>query len=560
MHITGITIGAEPPFTEPVGFEFDKHVNVFIGPNAAGKSTVLRKLNTTNIEVSTDWPGYDPADFGHPGRWFPSPDAVPVVYIPSVRVGAVEQNNGRSEREFLESTEGIIDRSNPDIPLVMSQHTYDFPVFYAERVQLATTALIEMATEIASNNPEDDYFDRERFVREFVRNYRPPGRFLGSRSYQTVTRSMLRRISDHIAESPRFQVPQTIDADKLNDVPNLDVSDIHLALDSYWKDPFEYLTKQVPAANYDNGNIQRITFKISNIEDEDTFMHCMDGFTSRAVANVQKAIDIANVCATEICSEILTGNPPTHHTYVRQRRDPTGLERDAAITDLYSRFGTNDIRRADVANEGIYAKDLSAGTEGTIWWIRFLALNMLLHYGFQFGWEKRPAVLLIDEIENHLHPTWQRRVIPALLEHFPGLQIFATTHSPFVVAGLKAGQVHRLYRDEENIVRVEPPNDADIIGWTMDEILRGFMDVQDPTDDETARHAAELRRLREEGPRDTAEAEDVRQERMQVLRRLVNRDLLAGGPAAAQRELFEQQFSEALEKYQRSQDLGQDSG
>ena len=113
-----------------------------------------------------------------------------------------------------------------------------------------------------------------------------------------------------------------------------------------------------------------------------------------------------------------------------------------------------------------------------------------------------PAILLIDEIENHLHPTWQRRVIPALLEHFPGLQIFATTHSPFVVAGLKAGQVHRLYRDEENIVRVEPPNDADIIGWTMDEILRGFMDVQDPTDDETARHAAELRRLREEGNRD----------------------------------------------------------
>ena len=60
---------------------------------------------------------------------------------------------------------------------------------------------------------------------------------------------------------------------------------------------------------------------------------------------------------------------------------------------------------------------------------------------------QRNAILLIDEIENHLHPTWQRRVIPALRRHFPGLQIFATTHSPFVVAGLKRGQIHRLYRE-----------------------------------------------------------------------------------------------------------------
>ena len=54
-------------------------------------------------------------------------------------------------------------------------------------------------------------------------------------------------------------------------------------------------------------------------------------------------------------------------------------------------------------------------------------------------WWKLPFILVIDEIENHLHPTWQRRVIPALLEYFPNVQIIATTHSPFVVAGLKKG-------------------------------------------------------------------------------------------------------------------------
>ena len=77
----------------------------------------------------------------------------------------------------------------------------------------------------------------------------------------------------------------------------------------------------------------------------------------------------------------------------------------------------------------------SSGTHSTLHWICALALMVAGAYHWEQGWGNRPAILLIDEIENHLHPTWQRRVIPSLLKHFPGLQIFATTHSPFVVAG-----------------------------------------------------------------------------------------------------------------------------
>ena len=88
--------------------------------------------------------------------------------------------------------------------------------------------------------------------------------------------------------------------------------------------------------------------------------------------------------------------------------------------------------------------------------MRLIALSLLFMHNFEPGWQKRRAILLIDEIENHLHPTWQRRVIPALLEHFPGLQIFATTHSPFVVAGLKAGQVHLLNRDANGVLPLAP--------------------------------------------------------------------------------------------------------
>ena len=188
-----------------------------------------------------------------------------------------------------------------------------------------------------------------------------------------------------------------------------------------------------------------------------------------------------------------------------------------------------------------------------------LALQIVNHYGWTPGWQQKPAILLIDEIENHLHPTWQRRVIPALLEHFPGLQIFATTHSPFAVAGLKAGQVHLLKRDDEGRVTAST-NHEDVIGWTADEILRNMMGVDDPTDNATAAAAGELRELRNKAPAENEEAEIQRQQRMQELRQLVDRDLLAGGPMAAQRELFEQHFTEALEEYRRFQSLNQESG
>ena len=138
------------------------------------------------------------------------------------------------------------------------------------------------------------------------------------------------------------------------------------------------------------------------------------------------------------------------------------------------------------------------------------------------------------------------------------MQIFATTHSPFVVAGLKAGQVHVLKRDEHGVVTAET-NPQDVVGWTMDEVLRTLMGVDDPTDDETAQAARELRQLRSEGPRADEKEEEIRQQRMLELRAKVDRDLLAGGPMAAQRELFERQFAEALENYQRSKDLEQEN-
>ena len=263
------------------------------------------------------------------------------------------------------------------------------------------------------------------------------------------------------------------------------------------------------------------------------------------------ALDLGYSCTKEICEEILYEN--TAQTYIELDETRERSE-DGRIAHYGMAIGTSD----NLLGDPLYVGELSAGTQGTLLWIWALAIQMLNHHHWSEGREKKPAILLIDEIENHLHPTWQRRVIPALLNHFPGLQIFATTHSPFVVAGLKAGQVHLLKRDDEGRV-IATTNTEDIVGWTVDEILRTMMGIDDPTDDATATAARELRQLRNEGPHANEEAEAQRQQRIQDLRQKVNRDLLAGGPMAAQRELFEEQFAKSLEEYRRSRDLNQEN-
>jgi predicted ATP-binding protein involved in virulence len=52
-----------------------------------------------------------------------------------------------------------------------------------------------------------------------------------------------------------------------------------------------------------------------------------------------------------------------------------------------------------------------------------------------------PGVVLIDEIDLHLHPRWQRRIVDNLRIAFPKIQFFATTHSPLIVQSLRPGEL-----------------------------------------------------------------------------------------------------------------------
>jgi uncharacterized protein (TIGR02646 family) len=80
------------------------------------------------------------------------------------------------------------------------------------------------------------------------------------------------------------------------------------------------------------------------------------------------------------------------------------------------------------------------------------------------------AIVLVDEIDAHLHPRWKMRIVKSLREAFPLVQFVASTHDPLVLRGVRNGEVALLRRDEQAGAVADqqlPP----VEGMQVDELL-----------------------------------------------------------------------------------------
>lgn len=86
------------------------------------------------------------------------------------------------------------------------------------------------------------------------------------------------------------------------------------------------------------------------------------------------------------------------------------------------------------------------------------------------------GIILIDEIELHLHPEWQERVVDVLLKAFPLAQFFASTHSPHVIQTAEPNQIIALCMENERVVQRQlPESQFGFQGWTVEEVLSDVM-------------------------------------------------------------------------------------
>lgn len=118
---------------------------------------------------------------------------------------------------------------------------------------------------------------------------------------------------------------------------------------------------------------------------------------------------------------------------------------------------------------------LSHGYQSTIAWIADLLGHAFLESSGQVEAASMQGIVLIDEIDLHLHPSWQRRLIPALRAAFPKLQFIVTTHSPLVLTGVDADEVIRLGFEGSRVVQMEGAVEPGLL--TGSELLASYFSV-----------------------------------------------------------------------------------
>ena len=146
------------------------------------------------------------------------------------------------------------------------------------------------------------------------------------------------------------------------------------------------------------------------------------------------------------------------------------------------------------------------------------------------------AVVLIDELELHLHPAWQQRILGDLQRTFPNAQFIVSTHSPQVLTTVEPQRIVELAREGDRIVAGAPAGAT--YGAEAGDVLSVVMGVKERPDNEFTKALERYRRLVSEGEGESEEALALRSK----LEKLSPRDyaLNRADLEIRQRKLFKQ--------------------
>jgi hypothetical protein len=210
---------------------------------------------------------------------------------------------------------------------------------------------------------------------------------------------------------------------------------------------------------------------------------------------------------------------------------------DQVTPGMSIRFGRVDPATREVTvvtDDGeIPIEMVSQGSVSLMGWIGVLLQRLFEIYGDDVDPTRRYALVLIDEIDAHMHPEWQQAVVHHMNSIFPNVQYIATTHSPLVVGGLKASQVQRFVRGAGGATRPVPVTDEMLVG-RADQILTGRLFGMKTTLDQQTQAAMERYKLLLGKSQRTPEEE----EEFQQLHRALKFKIPLAEETAAERKAF----------------------
>lgn len=184
---------------------------------------------------------------------------------------------------------------------------------------------------------------------------------------------------------------------------------------------------------------------------------------------------IANVISKEAISKSQSGEQAAN----RYRNAISQIEQAiSSIIEKPVRF-ILDLEPLDVKievdGEKLNFNQLPDGLKSIVSWLSDLLMRMdRVKWVNDTPVFERNFILFLDEIEVHLHPAWQRKILPAIQSLFPNAQIFVSTHSPFVIGSVDGAWIHKLIKPNGDTKLASPPilsEDSHSVSYWLKEVF-----------------------------------------------------------------------------------------
>lgn len=177
---------------------------------------------------------------------------------------------------------------------------------------------------------------------------------------------------------------------------------------------------------------------------------------------------------------------------------------DLRVAGLDQRVAKPSVE-AQIPSGWVPLRNFSLGYRTSIAWIVDFALRLYERYPDSDNPLAEPAVCLVDEIDLHLHPRWQRQLIEFLDQTFPRTQFIVTAHSPLIVQAAEDAdaKVVVLRYDERRESVIIDDDVEEVRGWRVDQILTSeLFGLEGPHSPEVNRLYARRAELVMAGPLD----------------------------------------------------------
>jgi energy-coupling factor transporter ATP-binding protein EcfA2 len=159
--------------------------------------------------------------------------------------------------------------------------------------------------------------------------------------------------------------------------------------------------------------------------------------------------------------------------------------------DIKVKNAEDGLVMAITADGEVPIESVSQGTASLLGWIGVLIQRLYEVFDKDPTPRDQYALVMLDEIDAHMHPAWQRSLVSQLTALFPNVQFIATTHSPLIVGGMPASQLFRFSRGVSGKVEMVELEEDTAMGRS-DQVLRGqLFDLPVTLDNETEKLMAD---------------------------------------------------------------------